>query len=70
MGEHNELKNRYCHIRYTEKAAVSSEKSSDKVAIKQKSSDIILNYLKQNDSIDNQKAREITGLSASEMQVA
>ena len=35
-----------------------------KVAINQKSSDIILNYLRQNDFIDNQKAREITGLSA------
>lgn len=64
MGEHNELKNRYCHIRYSEKDAANSKKSSDKVAINQKSSDIILNYLRQNDFIDNQKAREITGLSA------
>ena len=64
LGEHNELKNRYCHIRYTEQATAVSEKNSDKVAIKQKSSDIILNYLKKNDSIDNQKAREITGLSS------
>ncbi|MBQ9495922.1 MAG: Fic family protein [Treponema sp.] len=64
MDEHNELKNRYCHIRYKEQAAIKSEKSSDKVAIKQKSSDIILDYLRQNDSIDNQKGREITGLSS------
>lgn len=64
MGEHNELKNRYCHIRYTEQVAINSEKSSDKVAIKRKSSDIILDYLQQNDFIDNQKGREITGLSA------
>ena len=64
MGEHNELKNRYCHIRYNEKAAINSRKSSDKVAIKQKSSDIILNYLKDNESINNLKAREITGLSS------
>ena len=64
MAEHNELKNRYCHIRYTEQVAIISEKSSDKVAIKQKSSDKILDYLRQNDSIDNQKGREITGLSA------
>ncbi len=64
MGEHNELKNRYCHIRYTEQVAINSEKSSDKVAIKRKSSDIILDYLRQNDSIDNLKGREITGLSA------
>lgn len=54
MGEHNELKNRYCHIRYTEQVAINSEKSSD----------IILDYLRQNDSIDNSKGREITGLSA------
>lgn len=64
MGEHNELKNRYCHIRYTEQVAIKSEKSSDKVAIKPKNSDIILDYLHHNDSIDNQKAREITGLSS------
>ena len=38
----------------------------EKVAIKpDKSSDIILKYLKKNDSINNSKAREITGLSAS-----
>ena len=38
--------------------------SSDKVAIPAKSSDIILNYLKENESINSAKAREITGLSA------
>lgn len=64
MGEHNELKNRYCHIRSTEQVAINPEKSNDKVAIKRKNSDIIIDYLKQNDSIDNQKAREITGLSS------
>ena len=37
----------------------------EKVAIKSdKSSDIILKYLKENDSINNSKARGITGLSA------
>ena len=75
MGEHNELKNRYCHIRYEEqreissekssdKVAISSEKSSDKVAIKEKNSDIILNYLKEHESINNSTARAITGLTA------
>ena len=75
MGEHNELKNRYCHIRYVEqsgissekssdKVAISSEKSSDKVAIKEKNSDIILNYLKEHESINNSTARAITGLTA------
>ena len=65
LGESNELKNRYCHIKYNEKVAIKSQKSSDKPAIKEKSSDIILNYLKENDSINNSTAREITGLTAS-----
>ena len=64
LGEHNELKNRYCHIKYNEKVAVNSQKGSDKVAVKEKSSDIILNYLKENSSINNSKAREITGLTS------
>ena len=54
LGESNELKNRYCHIKYNEKVAIKSQKSSD----------IILNYLKENDSINNSKARKITGLTA------
>lgn len=64
LGESNELKNRYCHIKYNEKVAINTPKSSDKPAIKEKSSDIILNYLKENDSISNSTAREITGLTA------
>ena len=64
LGESNELKNRYCHIKYNEKVAINTPKSSDKTAIKEKSSDIILNYLKENDSISNSTAREITGLTA------
>ena len=65
LGEHNELKNRYCHIKYNEKVAVNSQKGSDKTATKEKSSDIILNYLKENASINNSKARKIAGLTAS-----
>ena len=53
LEESNELRNRYCHIKYNEE-----------VAINEKSSDIILNYLKENDSINNSTAREITGLTA------
>ena len=64
LGEHNELKNRYCHIKYNEKVAINTPKSSDKAATKEKSSDIILNYLKENASINNAKAREITGLTS------
>ena len=40
------------------------QKSSDKPATKEKNSDIILNYLKENDSINNSTAREITDLTA------
>lgn len=47
-----------------EKVAINAQKSSDKVAAKEKSSDIILNYLKEHDSINNSTAREITGLTA------
>ena len=64
LGESNELKNRYCHIKYNEKVAINTPKSSDKTATKEKSSDIILNYLKENASINNSTAREITGLTA------
>lgn len=64
LGESNELKNRYCHIKYNEKVAINTPKSSDKTATKEKSSDIILNYFKKNDSINNSTAREITGLTA------
>ena len=64
LGESNELRNRYCHIKYNEKVAIKSQKSSDKTATKEKSSDIILNYLKENDLINNSTAREITGLTA------
>lgn len=64
LGESNELKNRYCHIKYNEKVAINSQTGSDKVATKEKSRDIILNYLKENASINNSKARKITGLTA------
>ena len=64
FGESNELKNRYCHIKYNEKLAINTLKSSDKAATKEKSSDIILNYLKKNASINNAKAREITALTS------
>ena len=52
------IQNPYCHIKYNEKVAIKSQKSSDNVATKEKSSDIILNYLKENDSIDCVKAFE------------
>ena len=38
LGESNDLKNRYCHIKYNEKVAIKTQESSDKVAVKEKSS--------------------------------
>lgn len=64
LHENNELRNLYVHIRYSEEVAKKTTKSSDKVAIYSRSSDIIFNYLKENESINSAKAREITGLSA------
>ena len=64
LGESNGLKNRYTHIRYNEEVAIKTAKSSDKVAIYGESSDIILKYVQEHESINSAKAREITGLSA------
>ena len=64
LGEKNELKNRYTHIRYKTEESKEVTESSDKVAINSKSSDIILQYLENNESINSSKAREITGLSS------
>ena len=54
LGESNELKNRYCHIKFNKKVAIKTQERSD----------IIMNYLRENDTINNSKAREITGLTA------
>ena len=43
LGESNELKNRYSHIKYNGKVAINTPKSSDKTATKEKSSDINVN---------------------------
>ncbi|MCR5218424.1 Fic family protein [Treponema sp.] len=70
LNENHELKNRYLVInseellkKYEQKVAINAKMIGDKVAIKQKSSDIILNYLKNNDSINSSIAQQITGLS-------
>ena len=49
--------------KYEQKVAINDIITSDKVAIKEKSSDIILEYLKNNDSINSSIAQNITGLS-------
>ncbi|MBR4376871.1 MAG: Fic family protein [Spirochaetia bacterium] len=69
LGEHNELKNRYTHIRYTEEIAKSSEK---KFGEKQKSSEIILTLLNNNAKLSARKIAEEMGISsrAVEKQIA
>lgn len=62
LNEKNELKNRYLVINAKE-LLKNIEKSSDKVAIKQKSSDIVIEYLKNNATINSTVAQQITGLS-------
>ena len=48
--------------KHEQKVAINDMITGDKVAIKQKSSDIILEYLKNNDSINSSIAQNITGL--------
>lgn len=69
LGEHNELKNRYTHIRYNEEIAKSSEK---KFGEKQKSSEIILTLLKAEPKLSARKIAEEMGISsrAVEKQIA
>ena len=69
LGEHNELKNRYTHIRYAEEIAKSSEK---KFGEKQKSSEIILTLLNNNAKLSARKIAEEMGISsrAVEKQIA
>lgn len=69
LGEHNELKNRYTHIRYTEEIAKGSEK---KFGEKQKSSEIILTLLNNNAKLSARKIAEEMGISsrAVEKQIA
>lgn len=63
LNKKYELKNRFLHINYTENTN-TKVKSSDKVAINQKSSDKILEYLKKEGSISSSIAMSITGLSS------
>lgn len=70
LNEKHELRNRYLVInseeilkKYEQKVAINDIITGDKVAIKQKSSDIILEYLKKHDNINSSIAQNITGLS-------
>lgn len=64
LGEHNELKNRYLHIRYVPDNK-SSEKSSEKiVGGSEKTSDKILSLLKENPEYSAVNLAEILGISS------
>lgn len=73
MGEHNVLKNRYCHIRYSEQAATGSEKKfGEKQKSSEKTSERILALLKENPRLSAKKLSELLGISsrAVEKQIA
>lgn len=73
LGEDNELKNRYCHIRYTEQAAAGSEKKfGEKQKSSEKTSERILALLKENPRLSAKKLSELLGISsrAVEKQIA
>ena len=65
MGEHNELKNRYCHIRYAEQSGISSEKKfGEKSKSSEKTSDIILSLLKEKPKLSAKKLSELIGITS------
>ena len=73
MGEHNELKNRFCHIRYTGQEAAGSEKKfGEKQKGSEKTSEKILSLLKENPKLSAKKLSELLGISsrAVEKQIA
>ena len=73
LGEHNELKNRYCHIRYTEQSAAGSEKKfGEKQKSSEKTSERILALVKENPRLSAKKLSELLGISsrAVEKQIA
>lgn len=73
LGEHNELKNRYCHIRYIEQKAVGSEKKfGEKQKSSEKTSEKILSLLKENPKLSAKKLSELLEISsrAVEKQIA
>ena len=73
LGEHNELKNRYCHICYTEQELRSSEKKfGENSKSSGKTSEKILLLLKENPKFSAKKLSELLGISsrAVEKQIA
>ena len=71
LGKNNELKNRYTHIRYTEKNEKTSVENNKNFGTKDRTSVQIIELMKENPSITLQQIAEKIGLSkrAVEMQV-
>ena len=73
LNEHNELKNRFCHISYTEQVTEGSEKKfGEKQKGSEKTSDKILSLLKENPKLSAKKISELLEISsrAVEKQIA
>lgn len=64
LGENNELKNRYTHIVYAEKFGENEENSDKKFGDNQKSSEIILELLKENPKLSAKKLSEQIGITS------
>ena len=63
LGESNELKNRFVHIRYTKQIEKGSEESNKKFGINEKSSEQILKLIKQNKQITAKEMAQEIGIS-------
>ena len=62
MGEHNELKNRFTHIRYSEKNIVKPHKSHSKVTVNltKVQQDILKAIAKDNNISQNELAQKLS----------
>ena len=64
LGEHNELKNRFCHIRYNENVGVNQNNVGVNVGVKTESNeDKLLELINSDSSISAKKAAEILQIS-------
>lgn len=64
LGEHNELKNRYCHIRYNDKVGVKQNNVGVNVGVKiQSNEEKLLALIKSDSSISAKKAADLLQLS-------
>ena len=71
MDEHNELKNRYCHIRYAEKVAKSEGGQKTKNGGQKKWSETtnkVFELIKENPSISRKELSETLSINQSAIQ--